>query len=128
MMTKCLDSLGRQTYDNHKVLLVDNASSKGILPDIARSHPLVEILRLDRNYGFSGGINRGVAATDADYVCVLNFDTVVEPDFITEMVEVIESDAEIVGVAPKMLLADTPYILIQSVPVWRKMPVPSIRQ
>ena len=68
-------ALGRQTYDNHKVLLVDNASSKGILPDIARSHPLVEILRLDRNYGFSGGINRGVAATDADYVCVLNFDT-----------------------------------------------------
>lgn len=110
MMTKCLDSLGRQTYGNHKVLLVDNASSKGILPEIARSHPLVEVLRLDRNHGFSGGINRGVAATAADYVCLLNFDTVVDPDFITEMVKVVESDAEIVGVAPKIMLADHPYI------------------
>ncbi|MHB1326122.1 MAG: glycosyltransferase family 2 protein [Thermoleophilia bacterium] len=110
MMSKCLDSLVRQTYGNHHVLLVDNASSKDILPEITRSYPLVEILRLDQNHGFSGGINRGVAATDADYVCILNFDTVVEPDFISEMVEVIQTDADIVGVAPKMLISDKPHI------------------
>lgn len=110
MMSKCLDSLGRQTYGNHHVLLVDNASSKDILLEIARSYPMVEILRLDQNHGFSGGINRGVAATDADYVCVLNFDTVVDPDFISEMVEVIETDADIMGVAPKMLISDRPHI------------------
>jgi GT2 family glycosyltransferase len=110
MMSKCLDSLGRQTYGSHRVLLVDNASSKDILPEIAHAYPLVEILRLDQNHGFSGGINRGVAATGADYICVLNFDTVVEPDFISEMVKVIETDADMVGVAPKMLISDRPHI------------------
>lgn len=110
MMSKCLDSLGRQIYGNHRVLLVDNASSKDILAEIEHSYPLVEILRLDQNHGFSGGINRGVAATDADYICVLNFDTVVEPDFISEMVKVIENSGDIVGVAPKMLVSDKPHI------------------
>lgn len=110
MMSKCLDSLGKQTYANHRVLLVDNASPSDILPEIARTHPDVEIMRLDRNHGFSGGINRGVLAADTDYVCILNFDTVVEPDFIAEMVAVIKTDKEIVGVAPKMLFADNRHI------------------
>jgi len=110
MMSKCLDSLENQTYENHEVLLVDNASNKDILPQVAREYPRVKILRLDRNYGFSGGINRGVAATDAEYVCVLNFDTVVEPDFISELVMAIDKDADIVGVAPKMLISDKRHI------------------
>ncbi len=110
-MLKCLESLRAQTYDNHRVILVDNGSSVDILDEVAAAHPDVEIVTLDRNYGFSGGINRGVAkAAGADYVYLLNFDTVVEPGCVSEMVAVAEGDPGIVGVAPKILLADLPQI------------------
>jgi GT2 family glycosyltransferase len=89
---------------------VDNASPENILPAVEESHPQVEILKLERNYGFSGGINRGIAAVDTDYVCLLNFDTIVEPSFIAEMVAVAEADPGIAGVAPKMMFADQRYI------------------
>ncbi len=102
-MARCLDSLARQTYKNARVLLVDNASSDDIIPEISRKYPDVEILPLERNYGFSGGINRGVAHADADYVFLLNFDTVLEPDCIEAAVAVAAQDAA--GVAPKIMLA-----------------------
>lgn len=110
MMFKCLDSLRQQTYDDFKVLLVDNASAVDILGEVAERYPEVELLKLDRNYGFSGGINRGVAACDSEYVFLLNFDTVVEPDCVAAMVAVIAAEPVVVGVAPKMMLTDHPHI------------------
>ena len=109
-MLKCLASLERQSYRNLHLLLVDNASTIDILSEVARKHPKVELLRLDRNYGFSGGINRGMAHAGSDYVCLLNFDTIVEPSAIAEMVAVAEGDHAIAGVAPKMMFADNPHI------------------
>ena len=109
-MLKCLESLARQTYDNHRVLLVDNASTEVILPEIARRYPELEVLALEMNYGFSGGINRGVAHAGSDYVCLLNFDTIADPDFIAELVAVAESGPDIAGVAPKMMFAGQPHI------------------
>ncbi|MHB0915734.1 MAG: glycosyltransferase family 2 protein [Thermoleophilia bacterium] len=110
MMFKCLDSLRRQTYDDFKVLLVDNASAVDILGEVAERYPEVELLKLDRNHGFSGGINRGVAACDSEYVFLLNYDTVVEPECVAAMVAVIAAEPVVVGVAPKMMLTGHPRI------------------
>lgn len=109
-MFRCLDSLERQTYDDFRVLLVDNASTVDILGEVGERYPEVELLRLDRNYGFSGGINRGIAACDSEYVFLLNFDTVVEPDCVAEMVKVVSAEPVVVGVAPKIMLADYPHV------------------
>jgi GT2 family glycosyltransferase len=109
-MLKCLDSLARQTWENHRVLLVDNASTIDIFSEVEKKHPQVEIMRLEANLGFSGGINRGVEHASTDYVCLLNFDTMVDPAFVAEMVAVAETDPEIAAVAPKMLFADDPHI------------------
>ena len=105
-MDKCLASLAAQTYARHEIILVDNASTHDILDRVAAQYPGVRQLRLEKNLGFSGGINRGVAAAaDADFVCLLNFDTFVEPDFIEQMVAVASAGDRIAGVAPKMMLA-----------------------
>jgi len=109
-MLRCLESLERQDYQNLQVLLVDNASPADIMPRVAERHPGVEILRLDQNYGFSGGINRGVAHASGEYVFLLNFDTFLEPECVREMVAVLESHPGVVGVAPKMMLAGLPHI------------------
>lgn len=109
-MLKCLDSLAAQTYGNHRILLVDNASTKKILPEVAERYPGVEILALDRNYGFSGGINRGIARAESDWVFILNFDTTVDAGCVAAMVRVASQGPDTVCVAPKMLFKDHTHI------------------
>jgi GT2 family glycosyltransferase len=57
--------------------------------DIDRDSPLV-LIRSDANRGFAGGCNVGLryalARKDCDYVWLLNNDTVVSPDALTQMV------------------------------------------
>lgn len=109
-MLRCLDSLAAQTYENHRVLLVDNASTTDILGTVADRHPEIEILGLDRNRGFSGGVNRGIAHAGSDYVFLLNFDTIVAPTTVAELVRVAVAADDVVGVAPKILFADHPHV------------------
>jgi len=52
----------------------------------------MKVLRLDRNYGFAGGVNRGYAARspDSKYVILLNNDAVLHLDNLGRMIEVLE--------------------------------------
>ena len=38
------------------------------------------LLRLRRNWGFAVGVNRGLAVSDAEVVCIQNNDTIMPPD------------------------------------------------
>ena len=109
VLEKCVKSLLSQTYPVH-VLLVDNASPKNqVAVDLLKEQsPEVELLKLDRNYGFAGGMNRGIEAASTDYVLLVNNDTELAPDAVEEMVNLIEGRADVVGIAPKILLEDPP--------------------
>ena len=60
------------------------------------------IINNEKNYGFAGGNNIGMRyslkALNPDYVLLLNNDTVVDKDFLTELIKVAESD-ERIGIA-----------------------------
>jgi len=60
------------------------------------------IIKNEKNYGFAGGNNIGMRyslkALNPDYVLLLNNDTVVDKDFLTELIKVAESD-ERIGIA-----------------------------
>lgn len=62
------------------------------------------------NYGFAGGNNIGIkfalSVLNPDYVLLLNNDTVVDPNFLTELVKVAESDEKIGIVGPKIYYYD----------------------
>ena len=98
-----------------EVLLVDNAST--ISPDAveqcARRHgEPVRAMVLDRNHGFAGGVNRGIARTAGRLVLLLNDDAVLEPGAIAAAVEVLDfAGPDVVAVACKMLLASDPFLL-----------------
>lgn len=59
------------------IVVVDNASQDGTVGAIPRSER-VQVLALDENLGFAGGVNRGVRALDTGFVLVLNPDCLVE--------------------------------------------------
>jgi GT2 family glycosyltransferase len=56
-----------------EILVIDNASGDETVA-LARQHPGVQVLPLERNVGFGAGINRGVAATTGRYVLWVNPD------------------------------------------------------
>jgi hypothetical protein len=116
-LRECFDSLITGSYTNARFILLDNASKDESCSFVRNNYghdPRVEILVLPGNLGWSGGNNVGIQrAIDqgADYVLLLNNDTVTAPDALEKLVELAESRPEIGALAPKMLLYDTPEVL-----------------
>jgi GT2 family glycosyltransferase len=79
-----LDALARQTRP-HSVCIIDNGSVDGTVEWLARKHPSVRVLALERNLGFGAAVNRGVRSSDVELVVLLNNDAVAEPEFIAEL-------------------------------------------
>jgi GT2 family glycosyltransferase len=94
----CLESLQRVQYLNFDVIVVDNGSSDDSFPRLQKEFPETTVVRSQENLGFSGGNNLGIQqALDngADYVLLLNNDTLVDPNFLTCLVQVGETDPRI---------------------------------
>lgn len=87
---RCLTSLRATSYQNSHVLLVTNGSPDGDSAQLATEFPEVEVLTLDRNYGFAGGCNRGMEkaiADQADFIWLLNNDAIAKPESIEHLVK-----------------------------------------
>jgi GT2 family glycosyltransferase len=97
----CLESLQQLSYPNSQVLVVDNGSSDGSAAAIRARFPHWPLIEIKENLGFAGGNNVGLRYAleqGADYVLLLNNDTLVAPDFVDCLVQAVESDPSI-GVA-----------------------------
>lgn len=108
-VVKCLESLKQSDYLNLDIVIVDNAS-KQIEVDhiqqylkINKSEFVSCLLSLVSNMGYSGGNNVGIKYAldhNADYVLILNPDTILEKDALSEMIKTAESDPQIGIVGP----------------------------
>jgi GT2 family glycosyltransferase len=101
----CLRSLEHLTYSRASTILVDNASSDGTADVVRGTYPNVMVMETGANLGFTGGNNVAIKYAlehGADYVMLLNNDTIVAPDFLNVMVEGMEQDPTI-GVAGPMI-------------------------
>ncbi len=92
-----------------RICVVDNASTKIDIPQFRAEFPAVEFLKLSENRGFAGGNNAGwkhLAASDSppDYVALLNPDTFVDPEWLTLLVERMESQPQVAAAQPAILL------------------------
>jgi len=98
-------SLAESDYPNQSVLVVDNGSTDDSLAQIRAAASEVEILALASNLGYAEGNNvaiRHVLARRPDYVLVLNNDTLVAPDMISQLVAIAERSPRIGMVGPAM--------------------------
>jgi GT2 family glycosyltransferase len=111
---ECIDSLARSRHINSTILVLDNASTDGSVEAIHAQHPSVEVIHLTENKGYAGNNNVGIEAAlerGADWVAVLNEDTVLDPRCLSEMVRVGESDTRIGVVGPMVYHYDEPDII-----------------
>ena len=95
LLQKCLDSLLKVNYDNFEIILVDNNSTDGTVEFITKNYPSLIIIKLDSNKGFAEPNNVAAKISKGKYLLFLNNDTVVTPNFISEMVKVMETDKKI---------------------------------
>ena len=103
LLKKCLDSLLKVNYDNFEIILVDNNSTDGTVEFITKNYPSLIIIKLDSNKGFAEPNNVAAKISKGKYLLFLNNDTVVTPNFISEMVKVMETDKKI-AVCQSLLL------------------------
>ena len=102
-LKECLDSLRKQDYLYFEVILVDNGSEDGSVEWTKENYPEVRVIALKENTGFCGGVNAGIRESKSEYVLLLNNDTIVFPEFITELVHAIERAPDIFSCQAKML-------------------------
>jgi GT2 family glycosyltransferase len=88
----CLTSLCKQTYENIKITIFDNASTDKSLKFLKEFYPCVEIIASPINIGFSGANNYVIRKSLSPYLLLLNPDTRLEPDFVKHLVRAIESN------------------------------------
>lgn len=98
----CLSSLAKLRRKNIDVetIVVDNGSVNDSAAVIARDFPGVTLLKLDVNRGFTGGNNVGITYAmkrGADFVWLLNNDTIVDPDALSILDAFTQDDVGIAG-------------------------------
>jgi N-acetylglucosaminyl-diphospho-decaprenol L-rhamnosyltransferase len=82
-----LSSLGPASARPVQVVVTDNASTDGAPEVAAAAHDNVTVLQTGANLGYGRAANRGVAATDTEWVVVANPDIVWSPGALDELVE-----------------------------------------
>lgn len=111
-LRKTLDSLKRFyipfSKHNIKVTLVDNASSDGTADIIKNEYSYVNLIKSDKNTGFSAGNNLALKKSNADYIMLLNSDMELteKSKNIDSIIEYLESDRNIGMITPKLLLSN----------------------
>ena len=86
-----------------RICIIDNGSTDDSLSFVSCNFPQIQIVRLDQNYGFAGGYNRGLKDIEAEYFMLLNSDVEVGKDWISPLVEIMDNDASIGVCGPKLL-------------------------
>jgi GT2 family glycosyltransferase len=107
---ECIQSLMKIDYSNYEIIVVDNGSSRSEQLGLRKLEEMyginvVRVIELKRNLGFANANNVGIRIAlhnGAEYVLLLNNDTIVDPNFLKEMIKVAEKDHKIGILGPKM--------------------------
>ena len=108
---ECLESLEKINYSNYKIVVVDNGSEDDSVSETKKQFPKVKIIENKKNLGFAGGNNVGIKYainSGARYVLLINNDTTVEENFLSELVEVGESDEKVGVLGSKIYFHSEP--------------------
>lgn len=93
LLVECLYSLAKVEYGDLEIIVVDNASSDGTSNIIYEKFPSVKVVRSDRNLGYARGSNLGIRHAKGTYLILLNDDTLVDPMFVSRLVDAMEIES-----------------------------------
>jgi hypothetical protein len=112
---ECLDSVNNMDYSPFEIVVVENGSKDGSAVAIKSRFPKVHLLESEINLGVSGGRNLALnfinEKFDYKYIFILDNDTVIEKNTLSEMVKSFNSKHNIGIVTPKCYMMNSPGII-----------------
>ncbi len=105
LLKDCLNSVYILNYpkNRYEVILVDNGSADNSVSFVGKNFPHVKILKLDKNYGFAEGNNKGIEKARGDYITFLSNDTKVDKNWLLMLVKSAEKSKKIGICSSKVL-------------------------
>lgn len=113
ILKNCVSSVLHCNYPNFEVIFVDNASIDDSVDFIKKEfgqNQRLRLIRNERNFGFTEGNNVGIRNAKAEYIALLNSDTRVEPDWLSELV-ILAKQNSVGAVQSKILQMDSPGLI-----------------
>lgn len=111
---ECLSSLAKVKYPNMQTIVVDNGSSDDSVIVFRVAYPNMPILETKANLGFAGGNNIGIEWAlrhHADWILLLNNDTVVAPEFLDALLRAAKMQPKAKILGAKILRHNQPTII-----------------
>src|SRR5215213_2485085 len=108
---ECLASLNGLAYSSYEIVVVDNGSTDESEIRIREARPDITLLQTGSNLGYAGGNNVGIRYAleqGAEYVWLLNNDTVVHPASLRTLTSLMQEDSRIAFLSPEMYYYDEP--------------------
>ena len=104
LLKRNLQSVVETDYDDFDVLVVDNASTDGSVEYVKRKFPDVFVEINGENLGFGRANNVAFSKYPGyEFYVLLNNDVNVEPEWLKELLIVVDEDKKIAVIGPKML-------------------------
>lgn len=86
-----------------KVVVADNGSEDDSIAYLKIAFPTVEIIALDKNYGFSEGYNRALSQLEAEYFVLLNSDVEVTRGWLEPIIAALDGNTLVAACMPKII-------------------------
>jgi len=102
-LEKFLPSVMEHNPAYAKVIVADNGSSDQSLEFLKENFPEVELIDFGKNYGYTGGYNRALKRTDAEYYILLNSDMEVSKGWIEPIIDYMDQHPEVAACQPRIL-------------------------
>jgi N-acetylglucosaminyl-diphospho-decaprenol L-rhamnosyltransferase len=108
LLAKCLDSILASPFDRKKleIIVVDSASSDNTVAMLREEYPQITLLAQSANIGFTRGNNIGFKAAKGRYLFMLNPDTEIIGDAISQMLNYLDTHTDVGIVGPHTLNPD----------------------
>ena len=105
LLVNCIDSIKKSSYSNYEIIVVDNASDDDSITLCKERFSDINLVRNKKNLGYSEGNNIGIKEAKGEFLVVLNPDTVVEQNWLDELLGAYQTHGE--GLyQPKLLALD----------------------
>ena len=85
-LEKFLPVVIRYSNSLSRIVIIDNSSSDNSISFLTQHFPEIDIVQLDKNYGFTGGYNRGLKGINEEYYVLLNSDVEVTENWLEPLV------------------------------------------
>ena len=101
-LEKFLPTIIRHSADA-EVIIADNGSTDDSISFLAANFQNITIVNNNDNLGFAGGYNKALNQIHAEYYVLLNSDVEVSEDWLSPIINLMDSDNSIAACQPKLL-------------------------